>query len=198
MKKIGKISEFLPQINEKNQYYFLGGILLFIFLLDYFVLMQWQLKTLRTLNPKITILANDIKTAKDNIQRIEQYEVDSARLKEQAENLKSGIVLREELPVVLESVSRLAKASGVQIDQVQPVRESQDPVLSNKEGKYYVFSFLVNARGGYHNLGRFIDAIETGQVFLNVTKFEFLGGADNTSAHTAQITIDAIIFEAEK
>ena len=59
----GKISEIIPKLDEKNRYYILGGLLLVISLVDYFLVMQPQLSTLRSLNPKITLLAGDIKTA---------------------------------------------------------------------------------------------------------------------------------------
>lgn len=196
MNLLDKIKDSVPQINEKNQNYILGGILLFIFLIDYFLIMNPQLKTLRTLNPKIRLLAEDLKTAKDDITRMEQYQSSVATFRAQVELLNSSLISKEGIPLVLENISRTANKFGVKIDQLKPLKEEQGLVLENKEGKFSALPILVNAQGSYHNMGRFINQIEENNAFLSIVDLKFTAGPEQQkSKHLARFTIRAIIFD---
>jgi Tfp pilus assembly protein PilO len=198
MKQFDKINGLLSRINEKNQYYILGGLLIFIFLFDYFVLMQWQLRILRNLNPKISTLANDLKDANNNFQRAQQFQTEAARLREQVQKLNKSIISKEEIPSLLENISRMAQDVGVQLDQIKPLAGLGAPILEDKDGKYYAFPIQINARGGYHDIGRFFNKIETAQAFLSIKNFQLVASPEDTSRHLARLTIEAIISEGKR
>ncbi len=185
----------LPKVDEKNRNFLLGGVLIVIFLLDYFLVMSPQLKTLRTLNPKISSLATDIKTAKEDIKKINQYRQEIAKLNEQQEKANRRVITNEEVNWVLESISRMANDEHVKIDQIMPLKGSETVLLTNKDGKYYSLPIMVNARCGYHDLGRFLNKVERGDVFLSINDFSFAASGDDTSRHVAKLTFKAVVFE---
>ncbi|MCA9406954.1 MAG: hypothetical protein KC684_10475, partial [Candidatus Omnitrophica bacterium] len=66
MKVQEKIREFLEKVDQKQLYYIFGGIVLFVFLLDYFLLMRPQINSLNKINPEIIKLRKQIDDAKTN------------------------------------------------------------------------------------------------------------------------------------
>ena len=185
----------LPKIDEKSRNFILGGVLILIFILDYFLVMGPQLNTLRALNPKISALSSDIKTAKEGMAKINQYRQDIAKLNEKQEKANRRVITKEEVNWVLDSISRIAIDERVKIDQIMPLKGSETVLLSNKEGKYYSFPIMVNARCGYHELGKFLNKIEHGDVFLSVNDLNFAASGDGTDRHIAKLTFKTVVFE---
>ncbi len=190
-----KVLSILPKIDEKNRYFFLGGVLLVIFVVDYFLIMQPQLRTLMTLNPKVELLTRDSRQAISDIKKISDYQTQVATFKEKMKIVGSKILLKEEIPAILENISRLANDSRVRINQIMPLKESQEAVLSNDEGTYYSLPILVNARGGYHDLGRFFNQLEKSKIFMSILNFDIAANNESTVQHSAKITIKVFILD---
>ena len=183
------------QINQKNPFYTLIGLMVIIFLVAYFGAIQFQLATLRSMNPKIGTLAEEIKTAKNNIQRLPQFQMEITKLSEKLNKLKDKIKNKDQVPEILENISRVAGSNNVRIDQLIPNTSVGDPILKNNDGKYYAVPIVVEGLGSYHEVGRFINELETEQMFLQISNFSM--GADETDPmrHRIKLTINAIVFE---
>ena len=183
------------QINQKNPFYTLIGLMVIIFLVAYFGAIQFQLATLRSMNPKIGTLAEEIKTAKNNIQRLPQFQMEITKLSEKLNKLKDKIKNKDQVPEILENISRVAGSNNVRIDQLIPNTSVGDPILKNNDGKYYAVPIVVEGLGSYHEVGRFINELETEQMFLQISNFSI--GADDTDPmrHRIKLTINAIVFE---
>ncbi len=185
----------VSRLDEKNRYYIIGGVVVLTFLIDYFCIMSPQMKTLRTLNPKLTALQTEVATAKSDISQINQYRQDVAKFKEQLEKASRRIINKEEVNWVIESISRMASEEKVKIDQIMPIKGSETVLLKTKEEKYYSLPIMVNARAGYHDLGRFLNRIENGDVFLSVNDFSFVSSGDDTLRHVIKVTFRVIIYD---
>lgn len=183
----------LDNLNEKNRYYVLGGILILVFLLDYFVIMMPQVKTLVVLNPKITTLSKDLKQARADIKGVNQYQAQVAQLREKMKMVGSNILAREEIPTILENISVLANVSKIKINQIMPMKESQKLVLSNDEGSYYSLPILINARGSYHNIGRFLNRIEMNGIVMSVLDFDITATNDDPYRHSLNLTVKTFV-----
>lgn len=185
-------------LEEKKRYYVLAGILLIIFLLDYFLIMQPQLKTLMTLNPKITILAKDFKKAKEDIPRFHQYQQEVVKLREKKIAIGTKILAKEEIALVLENISRIANRQGVRINQIMPLKDSQQLVLTNEDGRYDTLPILIDAKGGYHDFGRFFNQIEQDPIFMSITDFDMTANTSDPAHHTVRMTITAYVLEKDQ
>jgi len=184
----------LTALDEKNRYYILAGILLFIFLLDYFLIMQPQLRTLMTLNPKITILAKDFKRVKGDMPRYNQYQEEVFKLREKKMVSGTKILLKEEVSMILENISRIANKVGVRINQIMPIKDSQQLVLANEDGRYYALSILVDARGGYHDIGRFFNQVENDPIFMSIIDFDITANTSDPAHHSTRVTIKSYVL----
>ena len=195
MNALEKISEAIPKIDEKSRYIILGGVLILIFLVDYFLVMQPQLKTLRALNPKITLLAGEVKTAEENIRKIDFYQAELVKLRDKVDVVNRRIMGKEEVPLIMEKISRIARNNSVKIDQIMPLKGSEEQVMKNNEGKYLALPIRLDARSGYHDFGRFLNEIERNDTFFNVSNFTFMADGNDNMRHVAKLTLKVVIFE---
>ncbi len=192
---LDKITEQITKIDEKNRYFILGGILLLIFLVNYFVVMTPLLKTLSAINPKIKQFAEDLKNARTEGGKVGQYSSEINKLNEQLKKSSQRVITKEEINWVLGQISRMAHEERIKIDQIMPIKGSETVLLNNKEGKYYSLPIMVNARCGYHDMGRFLNRVEQGDVFLSLSDFSFSGSGEDTGRNIAKLTFRAVIFE---
>ena len=192
-----KISEFVGKIDEKSRYYILIGVLVFVFLLDYFILMRPQLATLAKINPEIKILAQDWEKAREDIQKLSFYQDEVKQLEGQLAQTSQRLKSKEEVSMILEQISRMANQNHVKIDQIMPFVEDQKVLLEDNRRIYDALPILVQARSGYHDLGRFLNDLEKNDLFLYMTAFSIVTGEDAHS-HALKMNLKAIVFEEKK
>ena len=127
-----KISELISKIDEKNRHYFLIGALLFVFFLDYFILMRPQLVTLTKINPEIKRLSRDIEKAREDIQNWSFYQSEVKRLESLAgRNQPKGQVQRGSIHHP-EQISRMANQNNVKIDQPHALYRGSESAVGRR------------------------------------------------------------------
>ena len=191
-----KVSELIGKIDEKNRHYFLIGALLFIFLLDYFILMRPQLVTLTKINPEIKLLSQDSEKAQEDIGKLGFYQTEVKRLESQLAQTSKTIKSKEEVSIILEQISRMANRNNIRIDQIMPSMEEQKVLLEDNKRTYYALPILVQAKSGYHDFGRFLNQMERNDLFLYVASFSIITGED-VRAHALKMNLQAIVFEGK-
>ena len=189
-----KISELIGKIDEKNRRYVLVGALLFVFLLDYFILMSPQLVTLTKISPEIKLLSQDIDKAQEDIQKLGFYQGEVKRLETKLAQTNQAVKSKEEVSIILEQISRIANQNNIRIDQIMPSLEEQKVLLEDKKRTYYALPILVQAKSGYHDFGRFLNQLENNDLFLYVTSFSIVAG-EEARAHALKMNLQAIVFE---
>ena len=188
------ITSKFPKVNEKNRNWIFGGILLAIFLGDYFLLMQpLQLRNLMKINSEIGVMQKDLAQGKTDIQRRAQYEEQLEELKAKKKMMANMILSEEEIPLIMENISHLARKNNIRINQIMPLKDTLQKVLDTEDGTYLSLPILVNSRGGYHDLGRFINDIENDKIFMSILAFDIAGSGDDPKNHSARITIKAFV-----
>lgn len=181
-------------MDAKMFYVILGVALLAVFLLDYFLLMSPQLNTLTKINPEIKQLQEDITKAKNNSQRLPQYEGQVVQLEADIKQENTKVELRDEVPLILEHISRIASENKVKINQIMPNVIDSEIVLENDERIYYDLPIDIEAKAAYHNVGRFVNAIEKGPIFLSVGELT-VAAIEGRKQLSVKITFDALVYD---
>jgi len=189
-----KISSIFTKVEGKNRYYVFVGILFFVLLLDYFILMRPQLGALKKINPEIKTLSENIKKAKEDIKKLNTYKSDLEKVSQKFEEANLKVKSRDEISFVLEYIARIANETGVKIDQIMPDTLGQELLTENNQRKYFDLPVYMEARSGYHNFGRFINKIEQNDISLRVGTFTVVVTNDKR-LHTIKMTFKATIFE---
>jgi type IV pilus assembly protein PilO len=179
---------------ESHGYVFIG-LLVLVFILDFFLLMHPQISTLTKIGPEIEQLQKDIDKVKDDSGRINDYKKTVENLRSKADILNLSVKSKSEFPIILERVSTIASENGIKIDQIIPNTEKQELLLDKNNRKYYSLPINVDAEGGYHNLGRFINKIENDAVALQVGSFTLASSAASLKNHKIKMVLQATVYE---
>jgi len=188
------ITKTVNAINAKNPFLLIGIVLLVVFILDYLFVMQFQLGTLRSLSPKIKELSEEVKTTKKNIELLPQFRKELTRLSGELGDINRKIRTRQDIPAILEDISRLANKNGVKIQQIMPNTSVEKSLLQNEDGQYFSIPIIMEARSGYHQFGKFLNQLENEDVLLQTRDFTIAASKESLS-HAIKITFDAIIVE---
>lgn len=189
-----KILLVFEKIDGKNRYYVFIGILLAVFLLDYFLLMSPQLSALRKISPEIDILSGDIKKAKEDMGKLDVYKSDLAQMNEKFDEANLKIKSREEISIILEYIANVASETGIKIDQIMPDTLGQELLVENNQRKYFDLPIYMEARSGYHNFGRFLNEIDRNDISLRIGTFTVIATGDMRN-HMIKLTFRVTVFE---
>ena len=191
------VRELLGKIDPKYRYYVFGGIVLAVFLLDFFLLMQPQITSLTKIGPKMKQLSTDFNKSKVDIKQIESYKKQLVEVETKSAELNFRLKAKENVPYIIERISSIADQNRLKIDQIVPVAQDQKKLMENKRQIYYSLPIVVDVRGGYHNLGKFINSLETSDIFLMIDQLSASTKGDGRELNV-HFQFDAIVFEPKK
>jgi len=192
------IQDIMHSINRadiKVRYGILGGILLAAFALDYFLLMGPQIRSLKRLGEAAKTASADVQRVSNDLQRIQQIKdgLNSSRAELEAMSLKVRSL--QEVPVILEEISRTANQFNVKIDQIKPLPESQEVLINTPEEKYYALPIVIQARSGYHMFGHFLNTLESGHLFFTLRDWHMQAGPEAAKGLLVQATLKVILTD---
>jgi len=190
-----EILKAVKSVNEKNPYYLVIGVLVAVLLLDYFLIMQFQLDALRTLGPRILQIKSDVTLYEQNKGRVEKYKETIADLDRKMDSLRNRIKTTEDISAVLEGISRMANENKVFVEQVLPEIDLDDPVLKNDQGRYFLLPIRVAARGGYHQFGHFLNDLEERGTLMQMHHLRMTADPQQSRQHLINMILEAVVFE---
>jgi len=189
-----KVVAKLQDMDPKNWYYVFAAIIFVIFVADYFLLMKPQLGTLSKMNPEIKKLSDNLRTTKTDIARITQYKDQVQELKHQVDQLRLRVRTKQEVPFIIEKISRMAHKNDFKVDQIMPNTLQESVLLEHSERTYYDLPILIEARSTYHDFGRFINALESDDTFFKVDEFT-VAAMSGSRLNTVKMTLKTIVYD---
>jgi Tfp pilus assembly protein PilO len=183
MKKIN-IQELLQTIKKINPQEILNKItqdkktlaltvlvIVIVLFLDFSFVLKSQLRTLSTINPKITNLKAEL----------EKLNLDSINMQRQATRTKprqiKKLVPPGQVAWVIEEISRMANQHEVEISQIRPSRKSGAAGLSKppvQSDDYLPTLIDLEVSAEYHQLGRFLTDLENYSILLAVEELDIM------------------------
>lgn len=192
--KLNDLADKLKNADQKTVYYIFGGILLGVFLLDYFLIMRPQINTLTKLTPEIKEMQGNIERTSTNFLRLDEYKNQIKDMKEKVYALDQGIVPKEGIPLLLEVVSRIALENRIKINQIMPRTDEIEEVLIQGDRRYLSLPILLEAKTGYHALGKFLNDLEASSTYFRPDMF-IVSRTQGESLNSIRLTLNAIIYE---
>ena len=189
-----KFSNFVKNADDKTRYGIFIGILFFVFLLDYLLIMGPQLGQLTKISAEVKQFNIDLEKTNADIQQFQQYKNQVSQLKKSIVILENKITAKQEVPLILERVSHLADENNIKIDQIKPNPTEQEVLLENNLRRYYSLPILIEAKGDYHDFGKFINRIETDSVYFSVGGFTLMQIKGDLK-HRIRLTLKTTVYE---
>ena len=189
------ISEKIKKLDPKYRYLIFGGALLLVFLINYFLLLRPLLGSLNKMATKTSELRQNVQGVKNDIARIDQNRTQLEKIRGQINEVKIKIRSKQEVPLILEDISRNANHAGVKIDQLMPLKDQQEVLAKTEDVNYYSLPILIQVRSSYHDLGRFLAQMEEDKIFYSLSGLSITANPKEATRQMIQLTIKSVISE---
>lgn len=190
------------------------GVAVVIFVLIGFVTVPLTGK-IGKLNKEIIKERDDLKRAEILIKSKTQLESRFEALNEKLGEYEKALPPHTEMPNILQEIAGLASETKVKISKIEPLRTEKQPENvkpakkvagkqpveqdTSKKPKtiYTEMPIQVEARGGYHALGEFINRLETADNIISIGDIEIRANSDDIYNHSATLLIVAFVLKEE-
>lgn len=183
-------------------------ILFAVVILVVFALIQFvtrpSIRALNNLGKQISQARADLKKTEALIAKKPQMDSQLISLQTELEDLKSALPLYSEMPNILQDISRLAGESKVKILKVEPMRQERLTKTQPKQSEarsalpiYMGIPIKIEAKGGYHSLGRFINKIENSENFMSIADLNVESNPVDMYSHDIRLLIVAYVLQEE-
>ncbi|MBU2541041.1 MAG: type 4a pilus biogenesis protein PilO [Candidatus Omnitrophica bacterium] len=197
MKKIDLLLFSNKQIKEAI-IFLLIGLAIFIFDSSFVLKGQWAnflsvKENLKEVREKITATALDGFSTERLKGRLDQ-------LSESVSDKKKGILKEEDVPNVLNEISRLADNVNLKIMRLTPLKEirDRDRFTTSEDSEYYILPISIIARGAYHSLGKFLDSLEKVVFSIKIQAIDIIPKAAGLLNPEHDIKLTLSIFVVDK
>lgn len=137
--------------------------------------------------------------ARLSINRVPKIKEEIEELRYRTNLYSNKLPKEEEFPVVLESLSDMAKNADVKITKILPVKNSATFSEENiKSGTYNQKEISIDAQCGYHQLGEFITALENAERFMEVSDIKIEAGKANPKRHNVQLIVKTFVLKGDE
>jgi Tfp pilus assembly protein PilO len=183
---------FLNSRTLREKQMFIGFFVIFVLTLDYFLLIHpvglifmESAPKLGELNKELEELRAD-RRDKDAIQKKWEETRNDLTQKEQA------FIAPNEIPALLEGLSKEAFASGVKITSLKPL----DMPRGKAEKDYSSLPIQMSGLAGTHELGNFLARLETGKTFFRVRDMKISANPSNERKHLVELSVESLRRQA--
>jgi Tfp pilus assembly protein PilO len=171
-------------LEDKKQFSLVIILAVIIIYADFSFVLRPLLKKNSTAGKSILQLKKDLKGLKTDISRMQRFSGKGFAI---LAGVKQAVP-EDEITSLLEKISHLAASENVKIRQILPSKPKQ-----KKRSQLYPFLIKLDFSSGYHQLGRFIAALESSRSFLAVDSLEIDSDEDNIFLHRVELVLKTYV-----
>jgi len=180
-------------IKEQQKLYILFGIFGIVGLMVYFnLLLKPQFSSFIVNNREFRVVRARVKEAKALIANEDRIRTQLEGLKKQSELLEKRLPGQDEVSSLLEDFSDIAGISGVKILRIKPLEVIE--AMGAKSELYSDFPILIEARGGYHQCGMFINKLENMDRFIRIDEIDIRDRSGDPRHHDIRLRVSTCIM----
>lgn len=136
---------------------------------------------------KVNKLKTELKNAEADISRIGEMRSAIASYDEKIGRYGDVLPTETGIPTLLESLSDMARSSGMKIVSIVPV---VDKVNKPQRGQaYQTIPIMMSVRAGYHELGKFFSTIEDSERFIKIADIRIKSIAASPKKHDVELLV---------
>ena len=147
---------------------------------------------LREVGQKVRTMAQDLKVLKEKIKKLPQMEKELEQMAGQYDPKMVTMLPEEQLPEFLQLITQAARTADVRLSNIKPVMEVSG--LSPSPSGFLELPVRVDASGGYHNIGRFLDVLESSKALFRVYQIKIEPSDHDMWHHEANIVLWVYLF----
>jgi type IV pilus assembly protein PilO len=191
----------LEDLKNNKTYQVIGGVIagyVVVFLVFYFAGIAPKSAKVKELRAKAaekqSFLAKAGSVEKQK-KKIEDAKLKIADLKQNISYYEKKLPTEKDIPDLLQYLSNIAIETDVtllEIEKKQEIREEKDQTF------YVTVPFNLILRGGYHNIGAFINKLENADRFMKIDQFEIKGDKRDPFEHRGEMMVYTYILDIQE
>jgi Tfp pilus assembly protein PilO len=180
------LTNFLNTRAPREKLTFVAFGAVFLLFLDFFFWLSPVVKTLTRTVPMLSSLSTELAELKDDKKNENAIRQKWESVHQELTEKEKGFEVSNQLPALLESLSKLAGESGVRITSLKPVEAS--PPMSQK--LYFSVPVEIHATAGAHELGNFLSRLESEPSFFKVTNLKIMSTTTDFRRHSVEMMVE--------
>jgi len=166
---------------------------IFLLAIYYLILLRPVIGKLNTLLPKVYEVKRDLKDARFLITNKALIEKKKEELLLKLEEYEKIFPAEREIPKLLENLSSIAGESNVRIVSTRPFVK-EDYSRNGVPKIYQEIPIEIVAKSGYHQLGQFLQKLETGDRYIMIKDVKISANQYNIKSQDVQLIASTYIL----
>ena len=166
-----------------------------LIILDLVFILMPEIKLISGLSSKGRVETQKLQLGKRELGEVTKISDDLQQKLELANSLESKFVTEDKLALIIETISKLASESAVNLVQVTPLKQidRNQSVKKLNDENFVEIPILVSGTSDYHSLGKFINSLEKAKEYMRVSDFKILGNPLNYKQTSISLNIIAML-----
>jgi len=174
--------------DKKTQITILAGLLALLAVVIYIsFIFKPQLERVLGAVSDAGSISGELKEAESNIKNIPIFKKNIEAYEEKVDRYEKMLPAEQEIPSLLENLSSIAKSANIKIVGIIPVAGKEDK--AKKAMVYQEIPILINAKSGYHELGKFLSSMENSDRFMKVADIQIKSNVQSPKKHDVEILV---------
>jgi Tfp pilus assembly protein PilO len=176
-------------VSDKKKLMLTGVICLIVIFIDVSFVMKLQLAGLSAQGPKITKLKADIDKLSADLAKMQSIQGKDSK-KQAGVVLQKKLISEGQITTLLQNISETAKKNGVRISQI---RQAPEVVSAKLATSFIPYLISLDFTADYHTLGRFLNQLENGDIFIAVQDLRISPGTQNEISQSCFVTLKTYV-----
>lgn len=172
--------------NQKQMTMIIAGVVLLALFLYITFVFSPQIVKIFSISGKLTKATTDLKNAQSDVAKIDSMKAAIEAYKTKVGKYEKTLPTEEGIPGLLESLSEMAKSSNMSIAGIVPVA-SRD--IKSQSRVYKEIPITINAKSGYHELGRFMSNLENSDRFIKISDMQIKFNRPTPKKHDVELLV---------
>lgn len=182
------------EIYKRQKIIVYGVITLCLLIANYKLFFRPTVRSLIKTLPQVRELQRKVNFARNAVANIQTYKKQIEELRSSLSLYKKRFSTKQEIFSLLQGLSEIAKSSGLKIIAIKPHPAVIATQKDTKTGAYQKFPISINARCGYHQLGRFLNKLENADTFMRITDISITSNPQDPLEHQIYILVNTYII----
>jgi len=165
-----------------------AGVYLYMLLIPLF-------QTISKTRIDIRTLREELKGVNESIGKEDMLKKKIASMNQTVSSYEKKLPTEREMPTILEEIARMARDTNVKIIGISPLGFKAN--TGGEKMPYQEAPISITARGGYHEIGKFINKLENGSRFVSIADIMISGENEDKRVHSLELVASTYILLRE-
>lgn len=181
-----KGANFFNKRNTREKIMIIALAAAIVVFLDYWLFIHPVVQVFSNTLPQLSLLESDARSYQSDIQNRGKIKQSWADAKARLAESELQFVAPDELPALLENLSKLALGSNVKILSLK----TGEPQEAGSSGRYTRVPVRMSAVAGTHELGNFLSRLESGRTFFKVEDLKIMAQQADPKRHQIELVLE--------